>query len=227
MSTVLFDPIKTMSKITDTVLVGFSGGKESCVVLDLCFRYFKRVQPYFQYCVPGLSFNERLLRWYENKYGAEIIQVPVEDMGAMFRYGQYTLPDEFFPVVSETDVINYLRNETGIYWVCTGERIDDSIERRARLKRTGTIDADAGRMFPVAYWKRNECYDYIKFKKLYLGKEQKVLHHSLRIFNPKDMSYIKENMPDDYEKITRVFPFSGAIIERYKLKNGEKQISEV
>lgn len=222
MSTALYDPIKTMSKITDQVLVGFSGGKESVVVLDLCFKYFKDVQPYFQYCIPNLSFNQRIIDWYERKYGVDIIQVPVEDMGGMFRYGQFTRPDEFFPVVSETDVINYLRNETGIYWCCTGERIDDSLERRARIVKNGTIDDVGGRMFPVAYWKRSECYDYIKYKKLYLGKEQRILRHSLRVFSPKDLLYIKEHFPGDYEKITRLFPFAGAIIERDKLKNGEK-----
>ena len=227
MSTALYDPIKTMSKITDSVLVGFSGGKESVVVLDLCFKYFKNVQPYFQYCIPDLSFNQKIIDWYERKYGVSIIQVPVEDMGAMFRYGQYTIPDELFPVVSETDVINYLRNETGIYWHCSGERIDDSLERRGRIVRSGTIDDVSGRMFPVAYWKKNECYEYIKFKKLYLGKEQKALRHSVRVFSPKDLMYIHEHFPGDYEKVLNLFPFAGAIIERYKLNNGKKQIPEV
>ena len=80
MSTVLYDPIKTMSKVTDSVLVGFSTGKESLVTLDLCCRYFKRVQPYFLYSVPDISFQERTLQWYENKYGFKVIRLPGESL---------------------------------------------------------------------------------------------------------------------------------------------------
>lgn len=224
MSTVLFDGIKTMSKISDSVLVAFSGGKESVVVLDMCFRYFKHVQPFFQYAVPGLSFNEKLLTWYENKYNTEIIRLPIETTGTMFRYGIYTIPDPTFPVVSETDVWNYVRHETGIWYVAGGERINDSMMRRARIKHSGTIDELQGRMFPVAMWKTQEIYDYIKHHKLFLAKEQKVLKHSLRIFHPEDLLYIQKNLPDDYDRILHMFPLAGAIIKKaeMEMKNGKK-----
>lgn len=222
MSTVLFDSIKTMSKITDSVLVAFSGGKESVVVLDMCFRYFKHVQPYFQYCVPGLSFNEKLLNWYENRYETEILRVPVENIGAMFRYGIYTIPDPTFPIVSETDVWNYMRHETGTWWIAGGERINDSLMRRARIKHSSTIDVRSGRLFPVAMWKTQEVYDYIKYHKLFLSKEQKQLKHSLRIFQPADLMYIKQHLPDDYAKILHMFPFAGAITKKAEMINGEQ-----
>lgn len=222
MSTVLFDAVKTMSKITDSVLVGFSGGKESIVVLDICFRYFKKVQPYFQYAVPGLSWNEKLLRWYENKYDCEIIRIPIETCGEIFHYGVYTREDPDFPVVSETDIIKYLRLRTGIYWCATGERINDSLMRRARIKKSSTIDIKSGRMFPVAMWKTQECYDYIKYKKLYLSQDQKILKHSLRLFSSKDLPYIKEKHPDDYKKILHLYPFAGAIVKRAEVRNGKE-----
>ena len=57
----LLDVIKTQSQITDSVLVSFSMGKDSIVTLDLCMKYFKHVQPFFMYLVPGLKFQDEAL----------------------------------------------------------------------------------------------------------------------------------------------------------------------
>lgn len=62
MSNLLFDPIKTQSRVTDSVIVAFSGGKDSIVTLDLCSRYFKKIYSFFMYLVPNLEFQERMLR---------------------------------------------------------------------------------------------------------------------------------------------------------------------
>ena len=67
MQSQLYDPIKTMAKVTRKVLVGFSGGKDSCVTLDLCFKFFDEVRPFFMYQVPNMSFQERTMKWYEQK----------------------------------------------------------------------------------------------------------------------------------------------------------------
>lgn len=76
MGSLLFEPIKTQARLTDSVIVGFSGGKDSIVCLDLCMRYFQNVKPYFMYLVPGLEFQEDMLRRYEARYGVEITRLP-------------------------------------------------------------------------------------------------------------------------------------------------------
>lgn len=226
MGTELFDPVKTMSRVTDSVIVDFSTGKESIATLDLCFRYFKRVQPYYLYTVPNLEFQEKVLRWYENKYECDIIRLPAECVSEYFRYGCYRIPDMTFPVVSEKDIMNYIRIQTGIWWCATGERIDDSIQRRAMIKHSGTISDVNGRMFPVATWNKREILEYIKFHKLKIGRDSQIMGHSARVLQAADLLAIRENFPEDYEKIIHIYPLADSGIKRLE-EYGKKQISSV
>lgn len=215
MSNLLFDPIKTQSKVTDSVLVGFSGGKDSIVTLDLCFRYFKRVQPFFMYLVPDLDFQERMLKWYENKYSCEIIRLPHFELSDFLRYGTFRIYDDSVSSVKINDVYNYLRQETGIYWIAAGERCGDSMVRNAMIKHSGTIDEKRGRFYPLANWNKKEVLEYIKFKKLYLSPEQRDIGFSFRGLTGEELTVIAERYPADYEKILKMFPFAGAARERY------------
>ena len=214
MGTELFDPVKTMSKVTDSVIVGFSTGKESIVTLDLCFRYFKKVQPYYLYSVPNISFQEETLRWYEEKYSCSIIRLPCESVSEWFRYGCYRNPDMTFPVVCEKDIMNYVRIQSDIYWCATGERIADSLQRRAMIKHSGTISDQNGRFFPVATWNKQQILDYIKFHKLKIGRDSILMGHSARMLQAHDLIIIKKEFPDDYEKVIHLYPYAEACIKR-------------
>ena len=144
--TVLFDTLRTASNMTDRILVGVSGGKDSVVTLDVCTRFFKHVVGYFMYVVKGLSFQEATLRFYEKKYGIEIIRIPHFQTSDYMRYGIFRVPDEDVPIISTLDCYNYLREKTGIYWIAAGERISDSVVRRAMIKHSSTIDTVRGRV---------------------------------------------------------------------------------
>ena len=233
MSTALFDPIKVMSKITDTVLVAFSGGKDSIVTLDLCMKYFKHVEVFFEYLVPNLGYQEKLLNWYENKYDINIVRLPCEDISFMFHYGVYRNLDLSYPIISQTDIYNYMRLKTGIPWVANGERINDSLERRAKIKHSGTIDPKQRKFYPVANFTNREIYDYIKFHKLYLDAAQKERGHSLSLYGTKDLTYVKNHFPSDFEKICRLYPYIEVVLKHYesyekeKNNHGENKIPEL
>lgn len=217
MSNLLFDPIKTQAKVTDSVIVGFSGGKDSIVTLDLCFKYFKRVVPFFMYLVPDLDFQERMLKRYEDKYNTEIIRIPHFECSDFLKYGSFTMYDPNVEIVGITDTYEYLRQRTGIHWIAAGERCADSIVRNAMIKKSGSIDYKRGRFYPLAYWKKNEVLQYIKQKKLYLSPEQRKMGFSFRSLAGCELAIIKEMYPADYEKILKVYPFAGAGVERFNL----------
>ena len=216
MSNLLFDPIKTQASVTDSVIVGFSGGKDSIVTLDLCFRYFKEVRPFFMYLVPGLSFQEAMLKRYEERYGTEIIRLPHFECSDFLKYGSFTMADFDVDIVGINDTYAYLRDLTGIHWIAAGERCADSIVRNAMIKKSGSIDYKRGRFYPLAYWKKNEVMQYIKQKKLYLSKEQKEIGFSFRSLAGEELAVVKRLYPEDYEKILRVYPFAGAGVERFE-----------
>lgn len=214
----MFDPVKAQAKVTDSVIVGFSGGKDSIVTLDLCMRYFDRVQPFFMYIVPGLEFQERTLQWYEDRYSTEIIRLPHFETSNFLRYGSFREPDMRVPIVSITDVYGYLRVRTGITWIAAGERIADSIIRRAMIKRTGSIDQKRGRFYPIAYWNKREVMSYIKHHKLKLPRDSKDLGFSFKSLDGRELAYIEQAYPKDYERILEVYPYAGAATERFKRK---------
>lgn len=216
MSSLMFDPIKTQAKVADAVLVGFSGGKDSIVTLDLCMRYFDKVQPFFFYLCPGLEFQEETLGWYERKYGVEIIRLPHFEVSNFLRYGSFRDPDFNVPIVSITDSYNYLRLQTGITWIAAGERINDSIVRRAMIKESGTICAKRARFYPIANWTKQEVLKYIKHHKLKLPRDSKNLGFSFKSLDGSELAYIKATYPRDYEKILSFYPFAGAAVERFE-----------
>ena len=214
MSTVVYDPVKTAAKITREVLVGFSGGKDSCVTLDICARFFDRVVPFFMYQIPGMSFQEKTLRIYEKRYGLDIIRIPHFETSNFLRYGTYRTPDYDVPIVSMNDVYAYLREKTGIWWICAGERIADSTVRRAMIKHSGSDDEKRGRFFPLAYWNERDVMEYLRVKRLYVGEESKKLGFSFADISGKTLLMVKRYWPNDYEKVKRIYPLCEAAVKR-------------
>lgn len=213
MSTALFDPVKAMCKITQKTVVLFSGGKDSVVTLDLCCKYFDEVQPVFMYLVKDLEFQERTIRWYEDKYGFKMLRIPHFMLSDFLRYGSFRMLDLTVPIVSTKEVYDYIREETGIYWISGGERISDSIIRRAMIKNSSSIDFNRGRFYPIAYWQKKHVMSYIKQNRLPMSLENRALGFSFRSLFGSELKTIKEKFPDDFQKIKDDFPLVEASIK--------------
>lgn len=216
MSALMFDPIKTQSKITDSVIVAFSGGKESVATLDLCCRYFDNVAAFFLYICPHLSFQEQQLEWYERRYGVEIMRLPHPMVSEFMRYGTYRPPDAGVRITGINDVYDFVRWHTGMWWIAAGERIDDSIVRRAMIKHSGTIDEQRGRIYPVATWSKRETLAYCKAHKLRQGRDSRLLGFSFRSLEGDQLAAVKRAFPEDYERIRRMYPLCEGAVRRFE-----------
>lgn len=212
----LLDAIKTQAKITDSVLVSFSMGKDSIVTLDLCFKYFKNVQSFFMYLVPSLEFQEKALQKYEKRYNTKIIRVPHFEDSDFYRYGSFRSADYSVPKVKINNIYEYVRELTRIEWISGGEKINDSIVRRAMLKHSGSIDIQRKRFFPVMYWTDKEIKHYMKMNKLFYPKFNQELGFSFHSLAGKQLSAIKEIYPKDYQRILKFFPEAQAGVLQYE-----------
>lgn len=213
--------VRAASALTDRVLVSFSGGKDSVVTLDLCSRHFATVQAFFMYQVPGLSFQERELRWAEARYGIQIVRLPHFDVSDYFNHGTYHNVTDA-PRVSIKDIYEHVRALTGIAWIAAGERIADSIVRRAMIVKDGTINKKRGRIFPIAHWNKQHVSTYIRQNGLRVSEESRVLGFSFRDLSPKCLSAVKKHYPDDYKRIVSMYPLAEAGVKWWEFY-GDKQ----
>lgn len=211
----LYRSIETAAAMSRRVLVGFSGGKDSVALLDLCTRHFEHVEAFFMYLVPGLAFQEAALRHYEARYGIKIHRVPHFMLSEFMRYGTFRVEDFDVPIVATREVYDYTREASGCHWIACGERIADSTIRRAMMKRSGSIDTKRGRFYPLADWSKADVLAYIKQRRLFLGPESSKLGFSFRGLDGKQMATIKAAFPDDYERIRRWFPLVEGAVRRY------------
>lgn len=213
----LYDPIKAQSRVTDSVIVAFSGGKDSVVTLDLCCRYFKRVSAFFMYQVPGLSFQEATIRYAEKRYGITIERIPHFELSEFLAFGSLRKEDARVPLIGINDCYRYVRLINNMWWIAAGERIADSIVRRAMMKKSGCIDVTRGRFYPVANFNKAEIMAYIKHHKLKPAPETAVIGHSFRSLMPKDSYMLRKHYPKDFEKIKSWFPFIEASALHYEV----------
>lgn len=217
-TTLLFDGVKTAAAITRRVIVFYSGGKDSAVTLDVCARYFDEVRPVFMQLGPVLSFQRACLRWVEERYGVAPMILPHPMLSEWLRYGTFRgEPDFTVPTISFADVYAHARALTGIWWIAAGERIADSIVRRAMIKHDGgAVCEKRGRFFPVAHWCKGDVLEYARLHRLKVAPETRRLGFSFRSLLGRDLWRIRQYYPDDYRELERWFPLVGAGVARYE-----------
>lgn len=210
-------PLAQVRAVSEAIIVCCSGGKDSLAVLDLCARTFPRVHAVYGYLVPDLSFREATLQWAERRYGLTITRVPHWELSRLLRHETFRLPSSLHaavPVLSASEWIDGLRERFGCLWVASGERIADSIWRRAILKRSGLVDQARHRVYPVGDWTKAQVLAYLQFHHIPLPLDYQWLGHSFGFFFGRELTVIRQHAPADYDKIVAMFPLVDVALKR-------------
>lgn len=199
------------------VLIGFSGGKDSMVVMDLAIEIFDKVEGFFLYWVKGLDCEQTYLNFARRKWGVTIHELPSHHMINAVRSNMYMpgyTQTKKIPKCHQVDTEALVRRQSGIKMILYGMRMQDSLQRRAMIKSLGIVDAKGGRTYPIFDWVNNEVYAYIRARglpipPLYGGK----LSGNVNL-GSETLLYLKEHHPDDFEKVKEIFPFITAHLAR-------------
>ncbi len=180
-------------------LILFSGGKDSIAMLDIAMSArISNIRVVHCYLVPGVPSRERLLAYYERRYGISI-ERRESWYGTTLRTGKKVKQGETFKT---------LREEFGVKYIAEGIKPTDSIIRCALIKRaTVGINHDMGAVYPMYRWYDSAVMAYIRQHKLLLPPEyQANMKHDLSNATLESLEWMKHNLPADYRVIMSVYP---------------------
>lgn len=217
---------KMAERTNGTCLLAFSTGKDAlCAWVELR-KYFHSITPVYYYMVPGLSFVEKTLTYYEDFFQTKIIRLPNPNLYRMLNYGTYqtrstwnTIKSFAFPLVKREELCEYIKEDLGIdkgAYVAIGNRAADSLMRQRAIRIHGAVNHKIKTFFPVYDFKIADVISSIKGAGVQLPVDYHIWGKTFDGLDYRFIKPVKERWPDDYEKIKDFFPLIDLEIMRYE-----------
>lgn len=212
---IIEDSLKILQELaekSEVGLVGYSGGKDSLVLLDLACRVFKKVKCYHLYFVPGLHHIERQLDFACDRFGVEIEQYPHFTMVDALRRGIYCdkAHDEL-PKYGLDDIYQKAMHDAGTSFVMTGARAADSPTRRRFMGAHRGMRSHI--VYPIAGWHKYDVLGYLKLRNIPIPNTSKSASTGVDL-SAKSLDWLHKTYPEDFEKLLEYFPYAEAAIWR-------------
>lgn len=199
----------------DSVLVSYSGGKDSLIVMDLCVRTFTTVSAFFMAFLPGLRYNAEVMA----RFSARWPDVPIREYPhwltrnllywAPWSDPSYRMDD--LPRWDLKDVYAAARAETGIRLIAFGGKRNDGVWRNRTM--TAKLRHDDALIAPLVEWTKYDVVAYCARQALPVmtsdGRNASGVDLSER-----SLRWLKVEYPDDFEKVCEVFPYAEASLYR-------------
>ena len=222
-----FSQMSLIRQKSSAVLVSFSGGKDSLVLLNLAQQVFKKIECFFMYYVPGIEMVENNIDAAEQRYGIKVHRVQHWAYYGAKKYGVYCSPNVNVQLKRLGDVYEEIRARTGIVPILTGAKRDDG-----QWRRTNTETLGAGQYAdvytPIYEWTTYDVVGYCKMRGIQLPKSENKKNTGVDL-STKFVLWAYENDRQAYEKLKEEFPLLDAMVYREYWYNvtGKNVIREV
>lgn len=229
-------PLATINRARDhygirAVICSVSCGGDSVASLDLCVKHFDRVEAFFMYVVRGLSFQEKYLGYLERRYGIAIARIPHWGLANTLQHNIWRHPTTAtngLTRLKPRHAEEYVRQLFGLQWIVKGIKYSDSIERNTQVVQSDCgVSVKQKQVWPLAWWKHGDVTNYLAMQgimappdyRLKSGVDGLQLKHSgsfSSLLWPDEIIPIRDNYPEDYAKIVKMFPLVPAQIQRHE-----------
>lgn len=217
---------KLMAERTGGVtLLRFSCGKDAIASYIQLKRYFHKIVPIYHYLHPDLDFINESLDYYEKVFDTKIIRVPNQKLYEHLNRGLFqdfttwkavlkmNLPD-FDNDDANQMVKDDLELDDNVF-TAIGVRSADSLNRRRTIIKYGAINENRKTFYPVYDWNMEKLIEEIKKSGIKLPIDYKIWGKSFDGLDYRFIKPLKDNFPNDYEKLKQYFPLIDVELKRY------------
>lgn len=195
-----------------SVLVAFSGGKDSLVVMDLACRTFDHVEGVFRYLVPSLEIDQIALDAATKRWGVKFHQFLTAETVLSLKNGVWCDPIgmDQLPDISSWNIYAAAIKATGIPVILTGMKRTDSQSRRRFLKWN---EGHKHIMHPIAGWQKADVVGYLRMQGIPLPESSGGATTG-NWMAPRELLWLYDHYPRDYERLRSYFPYVEAQVKR-------------
>jgi sulfate adenylyltransferase subunit 2 len=174
------------------------------------------------YFVKGLEHIEKYIRWAKAKYpGIDVDQIPHWNLTYILKSGMFCTMNPKIRILRLKDVDNAIRLKYGANYTFYGMKKADSMNRRIMLKAYENYENN-GKVYPLADWSQKDVISYMRQHNLpepvrYSKKASGGVCFDIACF-----LWMRENYPQDLQKVLSVFPASEKILFEHDRKEDIK-----
>jgi 3'-phosphoadenosine 5'-phosphosulfate sulfotransferase (PAPS reductase)/FAD synthetase len=219
-----------MSKVVDTlhalrelaaqhesVIVSYSAGKDSEVILHLARKTFRRVVALYLHFLPNLSRNADVRALAVERGADEVIEMMGWTTLEMMRNNIFcNYPSDELPDIKIPDLYALAMAQGKSRLILHGARKADSLWRRWWLRniRRGTTWDNV--QFPIVEWSKEDVLIYLKANGIPVPELSASMKGNATGYglHPPTLLWIHDHRPDDFREIEKYFPFIGAVVAR-------------
>lgn len=216
-TTQALDKLAEARKHSDSVIVSYSGGKDSRVVLDMCVRTFPRVYAFTLYIAPGLQYVKDVVDDARKRWGVEVVPYPDFGMRHALVNGVFCDPlgEGIFDPWDLRTIYSTAEYNFNCGLIATGMKRADGLARRHLLRNIEHAWPDV--IAPIIDWKKLEVLAYLKVRGIPIPPMPKGAVSTGINISPRCLLRLYREKSPDFDQIAKYFPYVRAVAKREEL----------